>query len=172
MRYQRLVPAIILVACWLPSMAQEEAQIQVQVQKAEPKVVPEMKVQQTRSEADQAPANVQVVEDRQNRLKAAIATFDELIRRKPPTGLTPGQLAEWNEQTRWLESVRDRYQKMNSAYLPARQRSPATDMATLNAEFLTLQNAVQMESRKFQTLSNASKARHDIAMAAIRNTRA
>lgn len=38
-------------------------------------------------------------------------------------------------------------------------------------EFLALQNAVQMESRKYQTLSNASKARHDVAMAAIRNMR-
>jgi hypothetical protein len=40
-------------------------------------------------------------------------------------------------------------------------------MAAMNMEFLALQNATQAESRKFQTLSNASKARHDIAMNAI-----
>jgi hypothetical protein len=42
-------------------------------------------------------------------------------------------------------------------------------MAQMNMQFLALQEATQMESRKFQTLSNASKARHDIAMNAIRN---
>lgn len=42
-------------------------------------------------------------------------------------------------------------------------------MAQMNMQFLALQEATQMESRKFQTLSNASKARHDIALNAIRN---
>jgi hypothetical protein len=42
-------------------------------------------------------------------------------------------------------------------------------MAKMNMEFLALQEATQMQSRKFQTLSNASKARHDIALNAIRN---
>lgn len=34
---------------------------------------------------------------------------------------------------------------------------------------LALQEAMQMESRRFQTLSNASRSRHDIAMNSIRN---
>ena len=50
--------------------------------------------------------------------------------------------------------------------------SMVSEMAAMNMQFMALQNAVQMESRKFQTLSNASKARHDIAMASIRNTKA
>jgi hypothetical protein len=40
-------------------------------------------------------------------------------------------------------------------------------MAAMNMQFLALQNATQAESRKFQTLSNASKARHDVALNAI-----
>ena len=44
-----------------------------------------------------------------------------------------------------------------------------SQMAQMNTQFLALQEATQMESRRFQTLSNASKARHDIAMNAIRN---
>lgn len=36
-------------------------------------------------------------------------------------------------------------------------------------EALRRQEATQMESRKFQTLSNASKARHDILLNAINN---
>jgi hypothetical protein len=39
----------------------------------------------------------------------------------------------------------------------------------MNVQFLALQEATQQESRRFQTLSNASKARHDVALNAIRN---
>jgi len=42
-------------------------------------------------------------------------------------------------------------------------------VAPVSAEALALQEATQMESRRFQTLSNASKARHDIALNAIKN---
>jgi hypothetical protein len=44
-------------------------------------------------------------------------------------------------------------------------------MTPMNVSFLALQQALQMESRKFQNLSNASKTRHDLAMNAIRNTK-
>lgn len=37
---------------------------------------------------------------------------------------------------------------------------------------LELKGAIEQEARRFQTLSNASKARHDIAMNAIRNMKA
>ena len=43
------------------------------------------------------------------------------------------------------------------------------DMARMNAQFLELQNAVQNEGRKFQTISNASKTRHDAAKKTIQN---
>ena len=39
----------------------------------------------------------------------------------------------------------------------------------MNMEFLSLQNQMQMESRQFNSVSNALKVRHDSAMAAIRN---
>jgi hypothetical protein len=41
-----------------------------------------------------------------------------------------------------------------------------------DAAVIRLQEAVQAESRRYQTLSNVSKASHDIAMNAIRNVRA
>jgi hypothetical protein len=43
------------------------------------------------------------------------------------------------------------------------------DMAAMNMQFLALQTAVQSESRKFQTISNASKALNNVAMNAIRS---
>ena len=42
-------------------------------------------------------------------------------------------------------------------------------MSEMNLQFMKLQEATQMESRRFQTLSNASKARHEAAMSSIRN---
>jgi hypothetical protein len=45
----------------------------------------------------------------------------------------------------------------------------AEGMASMNLQFLALQSAVQNESRRFNTLSNASKHRHEAAMSSIRN---
>jgi len=39
----------------------------------------------------------------------------------------------------------------------------------MNMQFMQLQNAMQMESRQFQAVSNALKVRHDSAMSAVRN---
>ena len=47
--------------------------------------------------------------------------------------------------------------------------SMMADMTQMNMEFMSLQQSVQTESRKYQTLSNAIKARHDTAMNSIRN---
>jgi hypothetical protein len=44
-----------------------------------------------------------------------------------------------------------------------------TKMRAMNMEFLKIQEAVQMESRRFQTLAAASSARHDILLSAIEN---
>ncbi len=42
-------------------------------------------------------------------------------------------------------------------------------LSQLEAQFLALRNSMQMESQKYQTISNTLKARHDIAMNSIRN---
>lgn len=47
----------------------------------------------------------------------------------------------------------------------------APAMMPLDPQLHQLLEAMQMESRRFQTLSTAAKARHDIAMNAINNTR-
>ncbi len=52
------------------------------------------------------------------------------------------------------------------------EKSITEKMAQMNMQFLALQEAIQMESRKFQTLSNLSKARHDTARNAISNMKA
>ena len=41
-------------------------------------------------------------------------------------------------------------------------------MAQMNMEFLALQESIQMETRRFQTLSNTSKAKHALILSAIK----
>lgn len=119
---------------------------------------------------------------RRRDLGRTIAALDELIGRPAPDGLTRVQHATWNDQTAWLTSVRQRYYELSESYAAAEKNvaaaraddassgeSMANRMAQMNMQLVALQNAIQMESRKFQTLSNASKARHDTAMNSIRN---
>ena len=73
-----------------------------------------------------------------------------------------------------LEKLKEKIQKLERGLdchdeLTNAKAELVQKMAQMNMQFLALQEATQMESRLFQTLSNASKARHDIAMNAIRN---
>jgi hypothetical protein len=148
----------------------------------------------TRDAESQARAAAQA---RVDGLAAAVATLDQLIASPRPAGLSRAEAATWDEQTAWLRSVSDRYRPLGTAYGGANLAAPfipggavvsaaitgpapapparpgasaaAPSLAELDAQFLALQQAVQNESRRFQTLSNASKARHDVAMNAIRN---
>jgi uncharacterized DUF497 family protein len=105
---------------------------------------------------------------------AAIAMLDKTlqtaINTPPPNTLTKEQLDEYRKQTQWFIKLRKKYDDHKTALNTMKQGvTLEAHMAQMNMQFLALQEATQMESRKFQTLSNASKARHDIALNAIRN---
>lgn len=109
-------------------------------------------------------------------VQAAIAALDAQIATPAPRALAPAELAQWKEHGAWLSRVRTRFADFlaenggnfgDSAGLKGADMMQK--MAEMNSQFLALQQATQTESRRFQTLSNASKARHDIAMNAIRN---
>src|SRR5688572_22752297 len=77
------------------------------------------------------------------------------------------------EFNQWLKSVRARLQtvkkdmqQFGSSNVDAKM---VEEMAQMNAQFLALQKSLQAESRRFTTLSSASKARHDVAMNAMQN---
>ena len=76
-----------------------------------------------------------------------------------------------------ITGQRDRLGKMVAA-LAASERGRdkdidaiVTELAKMNEQLAELKKATQQESRRFQTLSNASKARHETAMNSIRNMR-
>jgi hypothetical protein len=57
-------------------------------------------------------------------------------------------------------------------YVRASERLRHKDRAvSATLEFLVLQNALQMESRQYDAVSNALKARQDAEMSSIRNTK-
>lgn len=102
--------------------------------------------------------------------------LDRLVVQAGPRKMTPDEQAAWRAQSDWLKSVRSRLADYRGKLTAVGRELPngaamVEKMAAMNMQFLALRQASEKESRKFQTLSNASKARHDIAMNAIRNLR-
>ncbi|MBL0172144.1 MAG: hypothetical protein IPP90_15750 [Gemmatimonadaceae bacterium] len=96
-----------------------------------------------------------------------LATLKKLIDAPAPAGLNDRDRVEYTSHSAWIKSAYDRV-------LTARERG--SGMATGKrqhgvpaADIVRLQTTFESEGRKLQTLSNTSKARHDIAMNAIRN---
>ena len=78
-----------------------------------------------------------------------------------------GQSPELAEQ---IESDLKAMDEALTEYVRISERLRHKDRA-LTASLLSLQNSMQMESRLYQTLSNALKAAHDVETATIRNLR-
>ena len=115
--------------------------------------------------------------ERADAIDGVTQELDRLIVQAGPRKMTLDEQAAWRAQSDWLKSVRSRLAdyrgKLTAAFgqeLP-NEAAMVVKMAAMNMQFLALRRASEKESRKFQTLSNASKARHDIAMNAIRNLR-
>jgi len=75
------------------------------------------------------------------------------------------QLADCEKSSSCPDSTKNEIKTGLAAALRELQRVNRT----FNQEFLALQNQMQMESRQFNSVSNALKARHDAATASIRN---
>ena len=146
-----------------------------------PAVAEETTRHQTVVPAPAVTAPVQTIDAARARLSSvqtAIATLDGQIAIPAPKDLTAVELVEWNEHGDWLSAVRERYANFlaenggnfgDTAGLRTASADLTKQVAAMNAQFLKLQEATQIEARRFQILSNASKARHEIAMNAVRN---
>jgi hypothetical protein len=119
-------------------------------------------------------------------LPHVLDTVGKLIDQPMPKGLSPADQKAYAAQTAWLKTVRSRLQALNtkSAVADAQVTAPrdaASGQATgkrqhkpmvLHTEITTLQQSVEGESKQFTATSQVLKARHDIAMNAIRNLKA
>jgi len=97
----------------------------------------------------------------------AVAVLDSLIPLPAPGSLTRVQREAWTEQTTWLKSLRERVQNLLALVVaPAKVHIHAPiDQKNL----LALQAEAEQESLKFDLSNLLLKARHEAAMASIRN---
>ena len=121
----------------------------------------------SKSQALATPASA-TAKARAESIDQAVARLSELIAQPMPKGLSPDNQQQWAEQTTWFTNLKDRYSSFGQSK-GLNGGDMIQEMAAMNKEFLALQTATQKESRRFQVLSNASKARHEIAMNAIQN---
>ena len=89
--------------------------------------------------------------------------------KKVAAELTQSGFAEYGER---LGNDLDSLDKALKAYVRVSERLRHKDRALSETmEFLALQNAMQMQSRQYQTISNALRAAHDVEQSIIRNTK-
>ena len=114
-------------------------------------------------------------------LPHVLEALDQSIAQPAPPALNDADARSYAAETEWLKSARTRIEQLSSqaGVTPAREAS--SGMATgrrqyqpiiIRKDIEALKATLEQESRQFNTLSNASKARHDIAMNAIRNMKA
>ncbi len=95
-----------------------------------------------------------------------------------PDGMSSEDQEAFAAHTTWLKSVRSRIEAMAAQRDVRAPRDAASGQASgkrqhapikITKEWGALLATIEEESRQFNTLSNASKNRHDMAMNAIRN---
>jgi hypothetical protein len=100
----------------------------------------------------------------------AASALSSIGKRKAPKGIKGEQRRAYDEQSRWLVEASARFAamkaRMETALAKARP-SPA-EIAQLNLEFVTVRDAAQAESSRFDGSSSACHARHVSALAALR----
>jgi hypothetical protein len=105
-----------------------------------------------------------------------LRTLDAQIALSAPANLSAAERKQWEEQTVWLKSLRDRLAAFRVELQTACDRADkgenmVSKMAQMNMQFLALQEATQMESRKFTNLTGPLKTRHDTIKNSINNLR-
>lgn len=98
-----------------------------------------------------------------------------------PKGLSAADQKAYAAQTEWLKSVKKRIEPLAAESDVKTPRDPATGQASgkrqyqpvlIRKKWETLQATIEQEARRYENLQGAMKARHDIAMNAIRNMKA
>ena len=115
-------------------------------------------------------------------LPHVLEALDQAIVQPAPAGLSAGEGKAYGAETEWLKGARRRIEQLGTRVGIIAPRDASTGMATgrrrqyqpveIAKEIEALKAALERESRQFNTLSNASKSRHEIAMNAIRNMKA
>ncbi len=136
-----------------------------------------------KKDIQQKNVEVKVVKKKQQlrKIEITVTQLRKLLSQPIPKNLTKKERNEWQRHSAWLKKSIQRINKFQQqhkgpkVYSKSNKSTKITDknmqqsQMNFNAQLLALQNALQQESRRYQTLSNASKTRHQTAMNSIRN---
>ncbi len=118
------------------------------------------------------PVTTETIATHVKSLKEAAATLRNLAAQATKDELGVGQRVNYGAQSAIYVSFAESFELVAGNFgdtAGLNGGDMVQKMAAMNMQFLALQEATQMESRRFQTLSNASKSRHEAAMGSIRN---
>ena len=104
-------------------------------------------------------------------VRRAASTFSNAAHQPAPAKLSTEQRKRNNEHTRWLTGGATRLgalQLQMDVVLAKGLKAPATELAQTNMSYLTLRETLESESRRLGELMPAARARHALAMTAIR----
>lgn len=111
-------------------------------------------------DAQRAPADTTVLR--------ALAVLDSLIPIRTPASSSAADQRVWAEQTEWLKTIKGRIETLLSLVVTPAE-SVAVPAPVERKNIKALQEEAEQESGKLVLSSAALRARHDVAMAAIRN---
>jgi hypothetical protein len=112
---------------------------------------------------------------RLNELENILKSVEWEPKRESAQQMTKEQHDTEVEWSKWMLSVRKRLKAISKdiqAVLVLKPEERARGSKLILEQMKILTDGLEAEGRKFQSLSNASKARHDVAMNAIRNLKA
>lgn len=151
----RLFLVALCVAAFADAAAGQEPARQLQV--ADPKLQATVAVDSMAQDLAALDASHAAIEETASSYASLYTKLSEQVQKVVEIG------QEWESATE-----REQVARLTSRLKSALQQLGELQVAT-QEQFLALQNQMQMESRQFNAVNNALKARHDAAMAAIRN---
>lgn len=103
--------------------------------------------------------------------KRAASSLAAIAKQSPPKGLSAEQKKAWSEHSKALAAAAARFAALRvrmDTVLAKGVNAPPSELAQINMELGTVQQEVEQDSSRFESLSSASHARHEAAMKAIR----
>jgi len=98
----------------------------------------------------------------------ALTVLDSLIPLRGPGSLSAAEQRTWAEQTEWLKTLKGRIESLLSLVVSPAE-SVAVPAPVERKNIKALQEEAEQESAKLVLSSAPLRARHEVAMTAIRN---
>ena len=111
-------------------------------------------------------SSANIIEQQYLKMGTTRGNLKELVGKPGKRNLTAEERAAWQKHDQWLRSIIKRLEEQRKKH-----KDIMAKMVGLQAQFLSLQQKMQSESRRYQTISNVLTASHQSARDSIRNMR-